>query len=161
MYLFLKHDLEALKDRLRTVRAQDTLVGEIIGESMSQSSETYHDNFDFEQGKKERLMLGESMMKLKRVLEAAQLYEPPRQIDKVDIGSTVLLEDLDRSESFTVTVGSFVVDNVFDGSVVSYASPLGELLLGSAVGDKRELVVGDYRANYRVGDIRQMPVNVD
>lgn len=154
MHLFLKNDYDALKMRLGTIRDQDRAVGKIIGESMGQSSETYHDNFDFEQGTKERLMLGEALVKLRRVYQHAEVYDPPIQNDHIDIGSTAVLEDLVTKEVVTVTLGSYMILSKPD-SMLSYVSPLGELLYGKRVGDEIRLELANHEVSYLIRSIRQ------
>jgi transcription elongation GreA/GreB family factor len=70
--------------------------------------------------------------------------------DEVDIGCRTTIEDTETGERRTFVVGSYQVLDQQHDNEVSYAAPLAEPLLGAAVGEEREVTIGDRTTVFRV-----------
>lgn len=81
-------------------------------------------------------------------------------VDRVGYGSTVVLQDLDtrRRVSYTLVTGE-VIDLGEDQ--VSLASPVGQALLGSRVGDRVSVDTPVGRLRYRLVSVTTLPQMLD
>ncbi len=140
---FLQDDLKALQDAIDVVRAQIRQVKAESAESVEQSSESWHDNYTFEDAQRQLRMLLNQLGGLSRALERAQLVEPPSDPQKGDVGVLVRFHDETTDALDEVLLGSSMVGPRLSAlGCVSYQSPLGALLYGARVGDVRRGRVG-------------------
>ncbi len=96
-------------------------------------SNSYHDNFEYEEGMRRADLLARQVSLLRETLRATVVAEPPAQIGQVAIGHVVTV-DIDGSESCDLLIcGEGEGGLIEDGC--SVASPLGIALLGMAVGE--------------------------
>ena len=149
--MFEQRDYDALVQHIDAVGKEIRRVQGETAESTEQTSETWHDNFMFEEGERQMLMLSERLASLNNALARAVVVEP-RTDGSVGVGSRVEVVDEITGETRTVEIGSYLILEQRPG-VASYASPLGKLLFDARVGDVREGVVGPAHRRYRVTSI--------
>jgi len=135
-FYFLPADLRKLDLRIEEVKEHIRAVGREMGESCSEGAETFHDNFAYEDGERQLHMWTRRLQELRRVRERAREVTPAGPPEFVRIGRTVRVLELDSGRERTLRIGSYMD---FNGDRnVSYASPLGRILVGAQEGDVRE-----------------------
>lgn len=134
-YRFLAKDLEALKQRIARYDTQwrDTLSN--VHESTTQSSETWHDNPQFDDVQQRAKMLETERNKLQAVLDDCELVEPSAPDGRVDVGSVVRVRFAKTGNEERFVIGSYMVLDSDDEDRISYAAPLARLLMGHATGE--------------------------
>jgi transcription elongation GreA/GreB family factor len=147
-YLALEKNIDALKNNLKTV-------GFEVGEMSHQSSETWHDNYGFEEADRERKRLAGTLEELKKVYAQAEVVEPSSHAEKVSLGSRVMIQNIDTHEEKIVVVGSYMVLEKTDPNEFSYAAPFVAPLMGAAVGEIREVKIGEVLSWIKVIGIRE------
>lgn len=140
---FLRPDLEDLQSSIDALRAEIRRVKAESAEATEQSSETWHDNFTFEEAQRQLRMLLNQLAGLSRALERAEVVDPPTSPERAEVGTLVRFQDLDTNELDEVVLGSAMVGRrLADLGCVSYQSPLGALLHGALPGQERTGRVG-------------------
>lgn len=137
---FLRPDYEALLRRIEEVKATMRALGAVMGEACDQSSETFHDNFAYEDSERRQYMWGEELRKLTHMRDAALLVDPPQDAGRVRLGCRVTVLDHSRDEERTFTIGSFRTFDE-DPATVSYQAPIARTVIGAEVGDVCEGVI--------------------
>lgn len=141
-YRFLARDLQALADR---IARYDTQWREAVGgahDATTQSSETWHDNPQFDDVQQRARMLETERNKLRAVLDASELVEPAAPDGRVDIGSAVDVRYTATGHTERFTIASYMVLDSDDEQRISYAAPLAQLLLGHHAGDRVAGTIG-------------------
>lgn len=145
-YYFTREDLDALDREINAVRDRIALAAKEMGVSCQQSSETFHDNFGFEQAERDRGMWSSHLHQLLAVRNNAEVVTPGLNRGVVYLGRTVKVFDLDSSEEKTFRIGSYMVLNAegVDGvQVLSYDTPLAKALIGAREGEHRSFFLGE------------------
>jgi transcription elongation factor GreA len=108
------------------------------------------ENFEYHEAKREQGFVEGRIMELTVVLPGAHVVQPEDvPTDEVWFGSLVRLKDLDYEDEETyAVVGSLEAD--IDQGRISYASPLGQALMGKKVGDEVEVRVPAGVTRYEV-----------
>jgi transcription elongation GreA/GreB family factor len=140
VYYFLPEDRAALERDIAAIGEEIRNVQGDTAESTEQTSETWHDNFMFEDGQRQMNILAHRLATLNGILGKAVVVEPRRD-GVVGVGNRVDVRDELTGEERWFTIGSFMgakqgIDRI------SYASPLGQLLFGAKVGDVRKGTIG-------------------
>ena len=152
--LFLQFDLDALDAEIKVAREEIRRVKLEANESNEQSSESWHDNYTFEESQRQLKMLLNLLGGLSKARERSQVVTPKDNPNVTDIGTTVTFVDNDNRFSDEISIGSYMVSKkLMDLDFVSYESPLGALLLGSTVGDTRVGKVGNRELNVTITGI--------
>ncbi len=94
------------------------------------------ENSEYDDAKNDQAMLEHRIIVLQEKLRRARIIKVTEiSTEKVSLGSTVTLKDLDHDEEFTYTiVGSAEADPV--NQRLSNESPVGQAILGRKVGEK-------------------------
>ncbi len=129
-YYFLIDDYNALLAKMNSVVEEIKRLGEEIGESCS-DSETFHDNFDYEEGGRQQKMWTEHFMRLKKIKENAEILTSNDTTNFAGIGNVIEMETA-TGEKFTKRIGSYIT---FSDNDISYRSPLAKALIKKKVGD--------------------------
>lgn len=97
------------------------------------------ENFEYHEAKREQGFVQGRIMELKIILPAAHVVEEQDiPTDRVGFGSLVRLKDLDYEDELEYAiVGPLEADVEQDR--ISYESPLGQALIGKAVGEEIEV----------------------
>lgn len=149
---FLQSDLEDLDELIDEVRAQIRRVKLEAQEGTEQSSESWHDNYVFEEAQRQLKMLLNHLGGLSNARENAELVEPVSDSEVVAIGSRVKL----RMNGYTdeIHIGSYMVGaRLRDREYVSYEAPLAAGLLGARVSEKRTVEIGGKNVEIEVLEI--------
>lgn len=133
--LLTEAGLKRLKEELQhltTVKRAE--IAERIRDSKDHG-EFSEDNNELDEIKTEQALVESRISELKTILSGADVLEPSLiPTDHVGIGSKVTLSDPERDLEFTVQlVASIEADP--DEDLISEESPLGEALMGKAVGE--------------------------
>lgn len=142
-YLVLEKNIDALKNNLK-------MVGFEVGEMSHQSSETWHDNYGFEEADRERKRLAGTLEELKKVYAQAEIVEPSYRTEKISLGSKVTIYNIDTHEEKVVVVGSYMVLDKTNPNEFSYAAPFVTPLMGASVGEVREVEIGKIISRIRI-----------
>lgn len=151
-YLFLSRDLDVLKRRLAYYDEEWRATVGGAHDATTQSSETWHDNPQFDDVQQRARMLETERRKLSAILKSAVLVEPSAPDGRVDVGSTVRLRDLGSGAEEALTIGSYMVLDA-DDDRISYASPLARLLLGHTKGDTASGIIGPRKVELEILDV--------
>ena len=150
-YYFTREDFDILLREIESVDDRIKLAAKEMGLSCQQSSETFHDNFGFEQAERDRGMWSNHIRQLMEVKNNAEIIVPGPNQGKVRMGRMVKILDLDTKDEKTFRVGSYMILNAekADGtSTLSYDAPLPKALLGAGEGDYREVLFGGEKHRY-------------
>lgn len=150
-FFFLASDLAVLEADIRAVGAEIKKVQGDTAESTEQTSETWHDNFMFEDGQRQMNILASRLASFNEILAKAMIVEP-RTDGSAGVGNRITIRDEATGEERTYTVGSYVAgkQNV---DTVSYTSPLGTLLFGARAGDVRKGIIGSTPRTFLVVNV--------
>lgn len=141
--LFLAEDLRHLRDGIDDVREQIRRAKHESAESVEQSSESWHDNFTFEEAQRQLRMLLNHLAGLSKSLERAELVTAPTDPRRAEVGTRVRFRDETTGLEDEIVIGSAMVGPVMAArGCVSYLAPLGKLLHRAGPGEKRTGQVG-------------------
>ncbi|MEX2543222.1 MAG: GreA/GreB family elongation factor [Trueperaceae bacterium] len=117
------------------------------------SSDDYDDS-GLEEAKREKARLEMRIDNLEDQLNRAEIIAA-HEVDKVDLGVTVTLQDTASKEAFEVQVVSPIEAGVLEGEIpkVSDESPLGRAVMGRRAGDTVEVVINNRRSEYTLMSI--------
>jgi len=142
-FLFLQKDYSALEKNIDALKNNLKTVGFEVGEMSHQSSETWHDNYGFEEADRERKRLAGTLEELKKVYAQAEVVESSPHAEHVSLGSKVTIQNIETHEKKVVVVGSYMVLEKTDPSEFSYAAPFVTSLMGASLGEVREIKTGE------------------
>jgi len=138
----LKKELEDLKGPTRMA------IADAIREAKSHGD--LRENAAYHECKLNQSRLESRIADLEKALQLAKIVERPDASGAMaHLGSKVKLRDLEFDDEFFVTlVGSFEADPAKD--LISIGSPLGESMLGKAIGDEFEVEAPRGNSRYRI-----------
>ncbi|MCC6443688.1 MAG: transcription elongation factor GreA [Armatimonadetes bacterium] len=115
----------------------------------------FSENSEYEDAKMEQAFVEGRIIELKRVLNHAVIVETNEvPTDRVGVGTIVRLHDVKFDEDWEITiVGSVEADP--DQDRISLESPMGEALVGKAVGDIVNVRTPSGSFQYEIRDIRR------
>lgn len=151
-YFFLEEDLKYLEHRIDELRRIIRFYGEEMGKSCEESSETYHDNFAYEDGERQQRMWSDELRRLISIRVNAVAIKSSIDTHSVAFGNCVTITDLATFEKVVYTVGSYIVGKGRTGHI-SYNAPMAKALVGAEVGEICELSVGGEKRTYRIEKI--------
>lgn len=130
-FFFLKEDHASLLTKMNNVLLELKRLGDEIGDSCSES-ETFHDNFDYEEGGRQQRMWTEHLIRLRDIKENSEIIKVNNSNDCIGIGKKVTLKSV-SGEVITKKIGSYMTFSTHD---LSYRSPLAKMLIGKKVGEE-------------------------
>ena len=139
-YYFLQEDLDDLDARISELKKKVVEAQKDKHLATTQTSETWHDNYGFEEGVRQINFLADNIEKLLVIKNKAAIINPAKN-NQVNIGSTVIFKDETGKES-EIKIGSYLIVSQ-KKNYVSYESPLGKILLGAKAGEKKKGMLGD------------------
>ena len=152
---FLYPDLEDLNLEIERVQEHIRETKLASQEGTEQSSESWHDNYIFEEAQRQLKMLMNHLGGLSRSLERSVVVDPPDTPECVEIGATVTFFIKEERRSDTFSIGSYMVfDRLRDLDFISYETPIAVILNGARVGDERVGEIGGKPVTLVVQDIR-------
>ena len=95
-----------------------------------------------------------------RMTELSKIDVKAMPYDKVGFGSTVKIHDvgMDEDFTFTITAGDFID---LDGGQVSLASPIGQGLLGAALGEEVTVDLPRGPRQYKILELKTLPQQLE
>ena len=149
MFYFLKQDFNDLCCKIDELRKKLAEISHEMGEACRQSSETYHDNFPFEEGRRQQDMVSGRLRELVYIKNRASIVEPNIFQNCVSIGKIIVIKDLGTNQEETYKIGSHMIFNRQHG-YISYSAPLINIISGAKAGEKRE---GDINGKKKIFEI--------
>lgn len=147
-FLFLREDLEELDRKIAEVQEIIKMVLKNLGEGTESESNTWHDNPAYDEGQRQNIMWSNRAEELSQIRRQAKFVEPTTDNSKIRLGKTVTIIDELSGLSQTFQIGSYMV--LKERNAISYCAPLGKLLIGAAVGEEREGVMGGAKKRFKV-----------
>jgi len=138
MLYFLIDDYNALCAQIDEVTDRIKAIGQEVGLSCQEGAETFHDNFAYEEGQRQQAMWSKRLKELIDIRNISHLTPPSTKKEKVFIGNVVTCKNISTGEVKTYTIGSFMVLKEKDGNTISYASPIGKMLMGAKKSNVRK-----------------------
>lgn len=145
MASFTMKVLEGMLNQARTdLRKAQLAIGEAAGRESN-----WHDNAAFDHANIDYDLKSARLAKLLIKLQNVEIIAPRLQIDRIDIGNTVIVkfEEEKQEETFTI-LGLY--DSEKKQGWLSYASPLGKSLIGKEEGKTVEYSVAGKKQRVRV-----------
>jgi thymidylate kinase/transcription elongation GreA/GreB family factor len=141
---FLSADLVWLDQQIAENQEQIRLAKELGQESTEQSSESWHDNYNFEESQRQLKMLLNNLGRLSNAREKAEVVIPASPIDTAGVGCAVKTKAVDTGVERELHIGSFMVsDRLRNMGMMSYESPAVSDLVGKRVGDSARVRTDD------------------
>jgi transcription elongation GreA/GreB family factor len=148
-YYFLPDDFQDLETAIQKIHDRLTTFGLEIGESCLEGSETFHDNFVYEDNSRLMRMWSQKMEQLSDIRKYAVIIAPPPST-RVSMGRTVTIKD-EEGKQQAMLIGSFMVFDRPDR--ISYSSPLAKILIGASAGDVRTGKISEDMRSFEIIDV--------
>jgi thymidylate kinase/transcription elongation GreA/GreB family factor len=152
---FLQEDLADLDQKISFTKElvqEAKLLGQ---EATEQSSESWHDNYNFEESQRNLKMYLNNLGTLSNAREKAVVIVPDSDSKYITVGHTVVFRRTESSESEEIRLGSFMVgDEMRKRGFISYDAPVARGLLGLPVGGRATLVLDGVRVEVEVIEFR-------
>jgi transcription elongation GreA/GreB family factor len=142
------------KMALLAEKREEALQG--AGEAAQNDPNSYHDNFEYEEGMRQQEMFSHRLRSLHKLLEGASIAPPPANNDRVAIGHCVRLrrqDDAGPPAEETLVLGGDGEGALFENSC-SVSSPMGQTLLGMARDEIRTVPLAQRSFSIQVLEIR-------
>ena len=132
------NDLKKELDKLRTEKRSEISEKIRVARGFGDLSE----NSEYDEAKNEQAIVEAKIATLEEQLKKARLIERDKiSTDKVSVGTTVTILDVEFDEEMTYRVASSVESNHSTVETITDESPVGRALLGHSVGDEVAVVV--------------------
>jgi transcription elongation factor GreA len=147
-----RYGIEAIRKRIARLEEQYHESLGHAGAAAQDDPNSYHDNFEYEEGMRRADLLARQASMLRATLQSALVADPPAQTEQVGIGHVATIE-IDGSGTCQLLIcgegeGALIEDGC------SIASPLGQTLLGMRVGETRLANLPRDARNVRLISIR-------
>lgn len=153
---FLPKDYAVLEENITDLQVRLKMTGLEAGEIVSQSSESWHDNYGFEEADRERKRLLKMLDDLQHIrirAEVLRVKDDEKDQQRVSLGSRITVRNLEINEERSFLIGSYMVFEKTDPKEFSYASPFLSQLMGATIGEKRTVRIGEQEAMWQVVQI--------
>ena len=150
--LITKEGLEKMQkelDELRSTKRAEIAQRLKAAIAMGDLSE----NSEYDEAKNAQAFLEGRILQLEQQIRTAQVIEKVAK-DRVDVGSTVLIEDMEEHLQEKVTIVGSTESNPFEGRI-SNESPVGRALMGAKAGDTVEAEAPNGVLKYKVISIEE------
>jgi transcription elongation GreA/GreB family factor len=152
MYKFLRKDARGLEEKLRELSDELRKVNEDAANWARQSSETWHDNFGFEEGERQKRALMRRIDEIRAIKSRIIIVSTPEG-DKVEVGTRVCITDEGGIErSFVISSYMIFTKRMMDE--LSYEAPVGKALMYHSKGDEIEIKTGRGSSIVEITDIK-------
>ncbi|ADO77845.1 transcription elongation factor GreA [Halanaerobium praevalens] len=144
----LEQELEYLETEKRREVAKRIKVAREFGD--------ISENSEYDDAKNEQAFVEGRIQEIKNMLSDAHVVKDDEVTDKkVNLGTTVMLNDLDNDEQISYTlVGSAEADPL--NYKISNESPIGKAILGHAIGDQVKVDTPGGEVNYEIISIKKV-----
>jgi len=145
--------LNKLEEELNSLKNKRTDVAERIKQALAFGD--ISENAEYDEAKKEQAFVEGRIIQIENILRTARVIdEDDIQTDTVNVGSKVLLKDIEFGDEVEYTiVGSAEADPM--NLKISNESPVGKALMGRSPGDAVEIAVPDGIIKYEILQIKK------
>jgi transcription elongation GreA/GreB family factor len=150
-YFFLQHDYDRLLQEIADLKQRAKEVGQEVALWTHQTSETWHDNYGYEEGQRQYHIISGRLRELFDIVGQAEIVTPKAEPKRAGVGNTITVQNTKTKKRRAITLGSWLTWNK---AHTSYHSPLGQALMGAKVGDTREFSHGTMKETFIVENIR-------
>jgi len=154
IYYFTPDGMKRFEAELKRISDRVETEGLKAGAACQESAETWHDNFGFEDAKRQQAMWSHRLKEMVGVLRSAQVVDPAIDLisPMVGICRTVSIRNLDTDERLTYKIGSYMVFPEKEAVVreISYDSPIAQILGGATVGEIRSGLIDNKKHRFVV-----------
>lgn len=143
--------IEGEIEYLKTVRRKE--VSERIKQAIAFGD--LSENAEYDEAKNEQAQVEERITKLENMLKGATIIDENNiDTDVVNIGSRVVVKDLEDNEEMEYTIVGLTEADPYELKV-SNESPIGRALIGKRVADLVEIIIPDGQINYKIVEIKR------
>lgn len=151
-YFFLKRDYLLLLKKIDNVKIEVDRLGHEIGASCD-DSETFHDNFDYEECGRQQTMWIRHLKNLEKIKDNVEIIsdinsQPGEK--SVKIGSEVQMS-AKNGEVTIKKIGSYLT---FIDTEISYRSPLAKLIIGKKINDEIIGIINGTESSFTIINIK-------
>ena len=147
-YFFLENDYKQLIAKINKVLIEIQRLGDEVGKSCEQS-ESWHDNFCYEEGGRQQKMWISHLQFLRQIRENVEIIEPKNLPGVISIGSEVEIETND-GKILKKRIGSYIA---FATEDLSYESPLAKLLIGKKTGETVTGLINNKLISFKIKSV--------
>lgn len=138
--------LQAMKDKLAHIKTH-SLPRAIRETKQYAENGDFSENAEYQIAKSKLRGLNKAVDELNYQINHAVLIESPHDTSHVQVGHTVTVRVLNIEKTFTL-LGPTETNP--EKGIISFASPVGKLLLGRAVGDVFVIHAGEKEVQYEI-----------
>ena len=145
--LITKEGLEKMQKELEDLRTTKRAeVAQRLKEAIAMGD--LSENSEYDEAKNAQAFLEGRIVQLEQQIRTAQIIVKGKK-NRIDVGSTVTIEDMEEYVKETVTIVGSAESNPFEGRI-SNESPLGRALVGAKAGDIVEADAPNSVIKYKV-----------
>lgn len=145
--LITKEGLEKMQKELEDLRATKRAeVAQRLKEAIAMGD--LSENSEYDEAKNAQAFLEGRIVQLEQQIRTAQIIVKGKK-NRIDVGSTVTIEDMEEYVKETVTIVGSAESNPFEGRI-SNESPVGRALVGAKAGDIVEADAPNSVIKYKV-----------
>lgn len=145
--LFTKEGLEKMQKELEDLRTTKRAeVAQRLKEAIAMGD--LSENSEYDEAKNAQAFLEGRIVQLEQQIRTAQIIVKGKK-NRIDVGSTVTIEDMEEYVKETVTIVGSAESNPFEGRI-SNESPVGRALVGAKAGDIVEADAPNSVIKYKV-----------
>lgn len=145
--LITKEGLEKMQKELEDLRTTKRAeVAQRLKEAIAMGD--LSENSEYDEAKNAQAFLEGRIVQLEQQIRTAQLIVKGKK-NRIDVGSTVTIEDMEEYVKETVTIVGSAESNPFEGRI-SNESPVGRALVGAKAGDIVEADAPNSVIKYKV-----------
>lgn len=111
----------------------------------------FSENVEYQLAKGRLRSINERILRLEYELEHAEIINPSKQKDRVEIGHTVSIYNEQNQKTFQI-LGSSETNP--EKGIISYTSPIGSALLGKKLGETVKIKIGPRETEYTIVNIQ-------
>lgn len=145
--LITKEGLEKMQKELEDLRTTKRAeVAQRLKEAIAMGD--LSENSEYDEAKNAQAFLEGRIVQLEQQIRTAQIIVKGKK-NRIDVGSTVTIEDMEEYVKETVTIVGSAESNPFEGRI-SNESPVGRALVGAKAGDIVEADAPNSVTKYKV-----------
>lgn len=107
----------------------------------------FSENVEYQLAKGRLRSINERILRIEYDLSHAEIIQPSKQNNRVELGHTVSIHDGETQKTFQI-LGSTETDPT--KGIISYTSPIGSALIGHKLGEKIKIVIGKKEIIYTI-----------
>lgn len=158
----LPFEKKLLESELENLANKQNNLSKLLGEAMSQSSETWHDNAPADSINHEARLVSDRASSIQELLFSSTIYDYPDDNETITLGSIVSVEfspdvvdDIFISGSLRdISDRDTEFDFLSNMDIATLQSPMGKALLGKKTGEKIKINFGGNSNEIVIRDIR-------